>query len=104
MIKFKPDQQDSPKPNQQPLQSKDQAGLGALPAEGSAAPIYPEKPPAHWLDLVVNLLSNCRKVSDKMKHRAGLGTYQHTLAAKGKAKLRTVGNIIDTRTEDKDTA
>lgn len=98
VIKFK-QEQPQPGPDKDAGQPSSQAQT-----ETSEAPIYPEKPPAHWLELVVSLLANCRKTADKMKHRAGLSTYQLTLAAKGKAKLKTVGNIIDTEAEDRDTA
>lgn len=63
-------------------------------------PLAPEAPPAHWLDLVVGLLSACKKASNKMKHRTGIAGYQNALAAKGKSKLRTVGNIVDTHSTD----
>ena len=63
-------------------------------------PPLPDKPPAHWLDLVVHLLATCRRASDKMKNRAGINSYQRSLMAKGNAKLRTVGNIINTSTEE----
>ena len=55
----------------------------------------PDKPITNWLDLVVYLLRVCRRVSQRLKDKAGYNEYQKMFLAKGSKKLKAVGSIID---------
>lgn len=65
------------------------------PLVSDLAPL-PEKPPGHWLELVVYLLGACKKVSDKMRRKSGIATYQTAAQQRGREKLMAVGTIVDT--------
>jgi hypothetical protein len=66
--------------------------------------LSPPPPKAQWLELVIYLLGACRKASEKMKKKAGLASYQAVLMSKGKSKLKTLGNIVDTDAADRERA
>ena len=67
--------------------------------EPSEASALPEKTPTQWLDLVVFLLSACKRASQKVKKRVALETYRTAAMARGRSGVRTVGSIIDTTGE-----
>lgn len=64
--------------------------------------LAPPPAKAQWLDLVIYLLAACRKATEKMRRRSGMGSYQQANMNRGKSKLKAVGNIIDT--DDKERA
>lgn len=60
--------------------------------------------PKQWLELVVSLLSVCRRASGAMRRKVGLDTYRRMLANKGHNKIQTVGSIVDTTPMVRDTS
>ena len=60
------------------------------------------KEPANWLDLVLHLLTYCKKASRKMGQKIGTREYQRVLDGQIQRKIRVVGSIINTDTEEAD--
>ena len=52
--------------------------------------------PKHWLDLILTLLSACKRVSVKMGSQLGMQTYRTMLANRGRSNIQSKGSIIDT--------
>ncbi len=60
------------------------------------------KEPASWLDLVLHILAFCKKTSKKMGQKIGTREYQRVLDGQIRQKIRVVGSIINTDTEEAD--
>jgi len=90
-------------PNNNPLPPKELVPKVSknLPSseETDTDPTAPlDKTPAQWLDLVVYLLTACKKASNKIRSRKGVSSYQKEMGARGSARIKAVGSIIDTVT------
>lgn len=62
--------------------------------------------PTQWLDLVLNLLTVCKKASLNIRNIVALNTYRRVFGDKGKSNLRTGGGIVNMTTTiktDRDT-
>jgi hypothetical protein len=55
-----------------------------------------EKANPQWLELVIHLLTVCRRVSEKMKHSMGIRRYQEAATAASTKRVKMVGGIINT--------
>ncbi|MBI2604526.1 MAG: hypothetical protein HYW49_00450 [Deltaproteobacteria bacterium] len=60
------------------------------------------KEPANWLELVLRILAFCKKTSRKTGQKIGTREYQRVLDGQIRRKIRVVGSIINTDTEEAD--
>lgn len=74
----------------------------AAAAQGAEAPGARGKEPANWLDLVLHILAFCKKASKTMGQKIGTREYQRVLDGQVRQKIRVVGSIINTDTEEAD--
>jgi len=56
----------------------------------------PEQVPTQWIELVVFLLSACKRASHKIRKRIALESYRLAISSKNKTRVRTLGSIVNT--------
>lgn len=59
-----------------------------------------QKAQGNWVDLVVYLVGACRKVAEKLRQKGGVQFYKQTVQQQSARKIRTLGAIVDTTTDD----
>lgn len=91
-----------PIPPLERIQAEAEAEAEAAAAQGAEALDIRGKEPANWLDLVLHILAFCRKASRKMGQKIGTREYQRVLDGQIRQKIRVVGSIINTDTEEAD--
>lgn len=85
------------KPFQQPAAEEKLVSEQVFAAASSS-----QKQGANWVDLVVFLVGACRKVADKIRQKGGVQFYRTTIDRQAAQRIRTLGAIVDTTTDDID--